>query len=346
MKDRTKKAEVKVLAIDIAKQSFQLHGVEQEGHVVLKKKLSRTKIVPFMANLPPCTVVMEACGGANHWYRVFTEMGHTVRLIAAQFVKPFVKSNKNDAADAEAICEAAQRPSMRFVSPKTIEQQDIQSIHRIRELLQTRLTGQSNQIRGLLLEYGIAIPKGIRHLMKQLPDIIDDETNHLTPLFRELLRELYEEMNHLEKKIDSLEKKLGLISKQSQDCQLLMTIPGIGLLSATALLATIGNPSVFKNGREFAAYLGLVPRQFSTGGKSTLLGISKRGDKHLRALLVHGARSVVRISDKHVDGRSQWITRLRERRGENVSAVAVANKNARTAWAVLTKKRPYSLVAA
>nr|VFK48790.1 MAG: transposase [Candidatus Kentron sp. SD] len=299
-----------------------------------------------MANLPPCIVAMEACGGANHWYRVFTEMGHTVRLIAPQFVKPFVKSNKNDAADAEAICEPAQRPSMRFVSPKSIEQQDIQSIHRIREQFKTRLTGQTNQIRGLLLEYGIAIPQGTNHLMKQLLEIIADEGNGLTPTFRESLNELCDEVKHLQERIISLEKKLGAISKQNQDCQLLMTIPGIGLLTATALLAAIGDPSVFKSARELAAWLGLVPRQSSTGGKSTLLGISKRGDKYLRALLVHGGRSVVRISDKHVDSRSQWITRLRERRGENICAVAVANKNARTAWAVLTKKRPYALVSA
>ena len=345
MANRIKKEQVKVLGIDIAKQSFQLHGVDQGGHVVLKQKLSRTKLTSFIANLPPCVIGMEACGGANHWFRVFTQMGHTVHLMAPQFVKPFVKSNKNDAADAEAICEAVQRPSMRFVSPKSIEQQDIQSIHRIREQLKTRLTAQSNQIRGLLLEYGIVIPKGIRHLMKQVPEIIADTENDLTPIFRELLHELHDEANHLEERIISLEKKLSLISKQNQDCQLLMTIPGVGLLTTTALLAAIGDPSVFRNGRELAAWLGLVPRQFSTGGKPTLFGISKRGDKYLRALLVHGGRSVVRISDKHVDGRSQWITRLCQRRGENISAVAVANKNARTAWAMLTKKRSYSLVA-
>ena len=343
MSKHTKKGQVRVLGIDIAKQSFELHGHDESGHVVLKKKLSRNKLPEFVANLPPCVIGMEACGGANYWYRVFTEMGHTVCLMAPQFVKPFVKSNKNDAADAEAICEAVQRPSMRFVTPKSIEQQDIQCIHRIRSQAVKVQTMQINQVRGLLLEYGIVIPKGKKHVRKRLLEIIEDENNGLTQTFRGDLRELYDELIHLGKRIDSLEKKLGEIVKQSEECQLLMTIPGVGILTATALLAAIGNASMFKSGRELAAWLGLVPRQFSTGGKQTLLGISKRGDKYLRTLLIHSARSVVQMAGKHVDSRSQWIIRLVERRGRNISAVALANKNARTAWAVLTKKRSYVL---
>ncbi|MBT8419656.1 MAG: IS110 family transposase, partial [Gammaproteobacteria bacterium] len=299
MTNITKKGPIKVLGIDIAKQSFQLHGVDEGGHIVFKKKLTRGKLVTFVANLPPCVIGMEACGGAHHWYRVFTEMDHTVHLMAPQFVKPFVKSNKNDAADAEAICEAVQRPSMRFVPAKSIEQQDVQSLHRIRSRLIANRTAQSNQIRGLLLEYGIIIPQGLSHLRKRIPELLEDDENGLTPMFREVLRELYDEIVHLDKRIVSLESKLESVSKQNQNCQLLQTIPGIGLLTATALVAAIGNPSAFKSGREMAAWLGLVPRQHSTGGKPTLLGISKRGDNYLRNLLIHGGRSVVQHADKH-----------------------------------------------
>ncbi len=343
MSNSIKKGQMTVLGIDIAKQSFQLHGVDEGGQVVLKKKLSRGKLMAFMANLPPCVIGMEACGGAHHWYRVFSKMGHTVRLIAPQFVKPFVKSNKNDAVDAEAICEAVQRPSMRFVPAKSIEQQDVQSLHRIRSRLIANRTAQSNQIRGLLHEYGIVIPQGMSNLRKRIPEILEDDENDLTTMFRDTLSELYDEIVHLDGRIASLEKKLEAVSKQSQDCQLLLTVPGIGLLTATALVAAVGDPSVFKSGREMAAWLGLVPRQHSTGGKPTLLGISKRGDNYLRSLLIHGGRSVVQAADKRNDYRSQWVGQLEQRRGKNISAVAVANKNARTAWAILSKKRAYAV---
>nr|VFK06075.1 MAG: Transposase [Candidatus Kentron sp. H]VFK09440.1 MAG: Transposase [Candidatus Kentron sp. H] len=218
---------------------------------------------------------MEACGGAHHWYRVFTEMGHTVHLIALRFVKPFVKSNKNDAAEAEAIREAVQRPSMRFVPPKSVEQQDVQSLHRIRGRQVANRTRQSNQIRGLLLEYGIIIPKGIGKLRKRIPEILEDAESGLTPTFRKMLSELYDEIIHPDERIVSLEKKLELVSKQNEDCQLLLTIPGIGMLAATALVARVGNPWAFKSAREMAAWLGLVPRRHSTGGKPKLLGISE-----------------------------------------------------------------------
>ncbi|MBT8419647.1 MAG: IS110 family transposase [Gammaproteobacteria bacterium] len=346
MANSSKKGSIKVLGIDIAKHSFQLHGVDEGGHIVFKKKLTRNKLTEVMANLPPCVIGMEACGGAHHWYRVFTEMGHSVHLIAPQFVKPFVKSNKNDVADAEAICEAVARPSMRFVPAKSIEQQDVQALHRIRSRLMANRTAQSNQIRGLLLEYGIIIPKGMSQLRKRIPEILEDDENNLTGMFRGMLSELYDEITHLDERIVSLEKKLESVSKQSEDCQLLLTIPGIGLLTATALVAAVGDISVFKNGREMAAWLGLVPRQHSTGGKPTLLGISKRGDKYLRSLLIHGGRSVVQRADKHGDYRSQWVSRLEQRRGKNISAVAVANKNARTAWAILSKKRTYAAASA
>ena len=346
MKKHSAKGEVKVLGIDLAKQSFQLHGVDESGQTVLRKTLSRSKLSAFVAQLPPCLIGLEACGGANHWVRVFKEFGHTVRMMAPQFVKPYVKSNKNDAVDAEAICEAVQRPSMRFVPEKSIEQQDMQSLHRIRSQLVGRRTAQANQIRGLLLEYGIVIPQGIRHVRKQLPLILEAADNGLSDLFRELLHELYEELVHLDKRLDGLEQKLLRLSAQNDDCQRLMTIPGIGLLSATALVAAVGDVSNFKNGRELAAWLGLVPRQHSTGGKPTLLGISKRGDCYLRTLLIHGGRTVVRVAHQHQDRRNRWVSELEQRRGKNISAVAVANKNARIAWALLSNKTTYRAAAA
>lgn len=333
--------ELKVLGIDLAKQSFQLHGVDEHGHVVLRKKLNRSQLRAFVANLPPCLIGLEACGGAHYWVRELTKLGHNVRMIAPQFVKPYVKSNKNDAVDAKAICEAVQRPSMRFVPSKSLEQQDMQSLHRIRSQLVARRTAQANQVRGLLLEYGLIIPIGINHVRKALPSILEDADNALSGLFRELLNELYEELVHLDKRIQTLEQKLVTLSVNNDDCKRLLTIPGVGLLTATALIAAIADISVFKNGRELAAWLGLVPKQHSTGGKQTLLGISKRGDSYLRTLLIHGGRSVVRVAHKHQDKRNRWIGDIKQRRGENISNVAVANKNARIVWALLTRKENY-----
>ncbi|HEY7885639.1 MAG TPA: IS110 family transposase [Cellvibrionaceae bacterium] len=340
------KNDVAVLGIDLAKQSFQLHGVDSNGATVLKKKLARKDLSNFVARLPVCLIGIEACGGANYWVRVFEKLGHTVHMIAPQFVKPFVKSNKNDAADAEAICEAVQRPSMRFVPSKSIEQQDIQSLHRVRSQAVARRTAQANQIRGLLLEYGLIIPQGISYIRKSIPLILEDADNELTVMFREILASLYDEMVHLDERIKTLERKLESLCAQNADCQRLLSIPGIGLLSATAMVAAIGDIKAFKNGRELAAWLGLVPRQHSTGGKPTLLGISKRGDTYLRTLLIHGGRTVVRVADKHRDKRNTWVTQLEGRRGKNISAVAVANKNARVAWALLSHKSTYQAVAA
>ncbi len=341
MKHNNVKRAVAVMGIDLAKQSFQLHGVDANGIVVLKKKLTRKKLREFIAKIPPCIIGIEACGGSHYWRRVFETHGHIVRMVAPQFVKPFVKSNKNDEVDAEAICEAIQRPSMRFVPAKSVAQQDIQSLHRIRSQAVARRTAQANQIRGLLLEYGITIPKGISCVRKQIPGILEDATNELTPIFRELLNEPYREMVHLDERVQQLEEKLAMICKSNEDCQRLLTIPGVGLLSATAMVAAIGDIRVFKNGRELAAWLGLVPRQHSTGGKPTLLGISKRGDTYLRTLLIHGGRTVVRVAAKYQDKRNQWINQLEQRRGKNISAVAVANKNARIAWALLTNKTTF-----
>ncbi len=259
-------------------------------------------------------------------------------MMAPQFVKPYVKSNKNDAVDAEAICEAVQRPSMRFIPSKSIE---IQSLHRIRNQLVGRRTAQGNQIRGLLQEYGVVISQGIKNVRKFLPEILEDAENQLSVIFREQLRALYDEMVHLDSRIENLEQSLKAVCAQNEDCKRLLTIPGIGLMTATALIAAIGDISVFKNGRELSAWLGRVPRQHSTGGKPTLLGISKRGDSYLRTLLIHGGRAVVRCAHKHQDKRSQWVGVVEGRRGKNITAVAVANKNARIAWALLSKKEDY-----
>ena len=346
MSDHNVKNQLAVLGIDIAKQSFQLHGVDCNGLTILKKKLTRKDLCKFMAQLPACTIGIEACGGANHWTRVFEKSGHTVHMMAPQFVKPYVKSNKSDAADAEAICEAVQRPNMRFVPAKSVEQQDLQSLHRIRSQAVARRTAQANQIRGLLMEYGVIIPQGITYIRKSIPQILEEADNELTVMFRELLSGLYDEMVHLDERIKTLESKLEALCSQNEDCQRLLSIPGVGLLSATAMVAAIGDIKAFKNGRELAAWLGLVPRQHSTGGKPTLLGISKRGDTYLRTLLIHGGRTVVRVANKHLDQRSQWITQLDARRGKNISAVAVANKNARVAWALLSHKSMYQTRAA
>jgi transposase len=341
MKYNNSKNKITVLGIDLAKQSFQLHGIDANGEVVLIKKLNRNKLYEFITQLPACIIGIEACSGSNYWVRVFKRSGHTVHMIAPQFVKPFVKSNKNDAADAEAICEAVQRPSMRFVPAKSVSQQDIQSLHRIRSQAVARRTAQANQIRGLLMEYGVIIPKGISYVRKEIPCILEDATNELTMIFRELLSDLYSEMVHLDKRIETLEIKLKIICKENANCQRLLTIPGVGLLSATAMVAAIGDINAFKNGRELAAWLGLVPRQHSTGGKPTLLGISKRGDTYLRTLLIHGGRTVVRVAEKYQDKRNTWIKQLEQRRGKNISAVAVANKNARIAWALLTNQTTF-----
>jgi transposase len=343
MSNTTAKTLTTTLAIDLAKNSFHIHGADHHGHQTISKALTRKRLPTFIANLPVCTVVMEACSGANYFARSFEKMGHQVKLIAPQFVKPFVKSNKNDAADAEAICEAAQRPNMRFVTAKDLEQQDIQSVHRARSQCVAHRTAKGNQIRGLLAEYGIVIPKGLTALRKQIPVALEDGDNELTPRFRQLLHRLYRALCFADEEVEFYNQQINEIAKQDQRCQRLQSIPGIGPIVASALVATIGDGSSFASGREAAAYLGLVPRQCSTGGKPSLLGISKRGDVYLRSLLIHGGRSVVRHADKHQDYRSRWITGVVQRRNVNIAAVAVANKNVRIAWNLLQNQTTYQM---
>jgi transposase len=330
-----------LLGIDIAKNVFQLHGVDEKGNAVLRKRLTRTKLVEFITKLSLCTIVMEACGGANYWYRKFKSMGHEVKLISPQFVKPFVKTNKNDRNDSEAICEAASRPSMRYVSPKNVEQEDMQALHRVRSRLVAEKIALANQIRGLLAEYGISMPQGINKLRKSLPEILEDAENELSHSGRQLFADLYEEIREKDKNVKKYDAKMEQIFKQNESCQKIAKLEGIGVITATAIVSAIGDPKIFKNGRHFSAFLGLVPRQSSSGNKQNLLGISKRGDTYLRTLLIHGARSVIKCVGPKTDSRSQWIKSLIERRGTNRAAVAVANKNARIIWALLAKEEIY-----
>lgn len=284
---------------------------------------------------------MEACGSAHHWARRFQAMGHMVELIAAQFVKPFVKSQKNDRADAEAIAEAASRPTMRYVPIKTIEQQDVQTLHRVRSLLMRDRIAQGNQIRGLLAEYGVIVPQGSTQVRKLLPAILEDADNDLTVLTRQMFAELYERLVALDERIAHYDRQIQQLHRASPQSCRLEQVRGVGPLIATALLASIGDAKAFKNGRQFAAWLGLVPRQHSSGGKPRLLGITKRGNTYLRMILVHGARAVVAQATRRDDSFSQWINALRKRRGMNVTVVAVANKTARVIWAMLAKGEDY-----
>jgi transposase len=329
------------LGIDIAKQVFQLHGVDQRGHVVLTKRLSRAKVLPFMAQLPPCLIGMEASGGAHYWAREFIKLGHTVKLMSPQFVRPYVQRQKNDANDAAGICEAVSRPHMRCVPIKSVEQQDIQALHRIRERQIRARTALVNQIRGLLAEYGMVIPQGVAKVRQALPAMLADAENGLTWEARAWLEALATEWRALDQCLEETERKIRQVFERSEACQRLAQMEGIGPLTATALVAAVGDATTFKNGRQLAAWLGLVPRQHSSGGKPTLLGISKGGQTYLRTLLIHGARAVIQRVERKTDARSQWLQNLKARRGTNRACVAYANKIARIAWVLLAKGERY-----
>jgi transposase len=335
-----------VLGIDLAKQVFHLVGLDAHGTIVIRKRLYRAQLMAFIAQLSPTLIGMEACGGAHYWARRFREHGHEVQLMAPQFVTPYRKANKNDLRDAEAIAEAVTRPTMRFVPIKSVEQQDLQALHRVRERLMKARTALINETRGLLHEYGIIVPQGAatfrQHVLKKLAT----EDAKLTPLSRELFQRLLEELGALEARVATYDAQLTQVAQTHPVCQRLLTIPGLGDLTATALVAAVSEATQFKNGRQFAAWLGLVPRQHSTGGKARLLGISKHGDSYLRKLLVHGARSCLRWVGRKRDRRSQWVQALMERGGWNRAAVALANKNARVAWVLLCTEEVYRTAAA
>jgi transposase len=333
--------QLSVVGIDLAKRVFHVAGMDDKGKIMLRKRLTREALLPFLAQLAPVLIGMEACGGAHYWARRLREHGHTVKLIAPQFVKPYVKSNKNDPADAEAICEAVTRPTMRFVPIKEIEQQDLQALHRARERVVKARTALVNEIRGLLAEYGIVLPPSVTKFRNGFLPTLEAERAKLTALSQELFGQLYEEFGALEKRLAYYTAKLEAISAAHPVCQRLETIPGIGPLTATAMIAAVSDVTHFQNGRQFAAWIGLVPRQHSTGGKPRLLGISKRGDVYLRTLLIHGARATLRWIGLKTDRRSKWVRGLIDRRGKNKAAVALANKNARIAWVLLKTDAVY-----
>ena len=334
---------VTLLGIDIAKEIFQLHGVDASGKAFLKKKLKRAQLLESIAQMKSCTIVMEACGGSHYWAREFKKLGHEVKLISPQYVKPYVRGNKNDRNDAEAIAEAASRPRMNFVPINDEAEQDVRSVHRVRSRLVSERTALVNEIRGLLYEYGIFHAKGITKIENFLAEVSGDTENKfkLTAIMRELCIEIYDELTEINKRIEKCNRKLEAIANTNVICQNLLTIPGVGILTATILFTVLSDPTAFKNGRHFAAYLGLVPRQHSSGGKDKLFGISKRGDSYIRSMLIHGGRSVVKNASKKNDDRSQWVSKLLDRAAYNCTAVAVANKNARVAWALASTEMEY-----
>jgi transposase len=331
------------VGVDLAKNVFQIRGADDNGNALWKRKLSRDKWIKAICTPVPAgrEIGMKACAGAHHWARRLSERGFQVKLIPPQFVTPYVKSNKNDANDAEAICEAMSRPNMRFVKVKTIEQQDIQAIHRIRSELMSQRTAKMNQIRGLVAEYGLVAPKRAYSPRKAIPMWLEDASNGLTTRFRHLLSGLSDDLNYLEERIAGLDGDIREVANTDPVAVRLQQLRGVGPLIATALIATVGNGEQFTKGRQMAAWIGLAPRQFSSGGKDRLLGISKRGDAYLRTILIHGARATI-VHAKHRDDRlSVWVTDLAKRRNINVASVALANKTARMAWAIMNNGTDY-----
>ena len=333
--------EIHTVGIDLGKTTFHLVGLNVSGEVVVRKKYSRKQLLHFTANLRVALIGMEACGGSHFLGRALREQGHEVRLIPAQYVKPYVKTNKSDYIDAEAIAEAVGRPRMRFVPIKSDNQLDTQSLHRVRERWVMRRTAVVNQIRGLLLERGITLRKGRCPLEAALPGILEDATAKLSGALRLLLAQLKLELDQLATRLEDADALLQKIAQESEACRRLDAIPGIGPVTATAIIAAIGNGAAFGKGREFAAWVGLVPGEHSTGGKQKLLGISKRGNSYLRRLFVQGARAVLQFREKQSSGLSAWLAQLTSRVHHNVAGVALANKLARMAWAVLAKGEVY-----
>jgi len=331
------------VGVDLAKNVFQVHAVDRNEKPVWRRKLNRAEWLKVLRETiePGCEIGMEACGSAHHWARKLREQGYSVKLIAPQFVKPYVKSNKNDANDAEAICEAMSRPNMRFVSVKTVEQQDIQAVHRIRAGLMDQRKAKANQIRGLASEYGLIAPKELLHLRRAIPCWLEDGENGLSSRFRKLLDGMWHDMMVLDDRVAEMDREIALIAASDPVAKRLQQLRGVGPMIATALLATVGDANQFANGRQMAASLGLTPKQNSSGGKDRLLGISKRGDAYVRSLLVHGARSVIRTAKAKHDRLSQWVMRIATTRHPNVAAVALANKTARIAWAMMKNGTDY-----
>lgn len=329
------------IGLDLAKQVFQIHGVDRKEEVTCRRQLRRNQMEAFFRKLEPCLIGMEACASSHYWARLLQSMGHEVRLIAPQFVKPYVKGNKNDANDAEAICEAVSRPGMRFVPVKSVAQQDLQALHRIRTELIHQRTAKVNQTRGLLGEYGIVVAPRVTQLRRALPIIMEDADNGLSPRFRHLLEGLRADLVYLDEQIALLDQDMQKQANTDETARRLQQLRGIGPITATALVAALGDGSMFRRGRDAAAWVGLVPGQHSSGGKDKLLGISKRGDAYLRTLLIHGARAVVKAAKDKTDALSRWIQALCARRNKNVATVALANKTMRLAWALIRSGTDY-----
>ena len=337
-------SEITTIGLDLAKNIFQVHGVDEVGSVVIRKRCRRDQVMRFFAGLSPCLVGMEACATAHHWARELRGLGHEVRLMPPQYVKPYVKRNKNDVADAEAICEAVRRPSMRFVPVKSVEQQSVLLMHRGRELLVRQRTMLANALRGHLAEFGLVAAQGLHKVAGLIAIVRDDKDERVPAMARQVLRMIAEQIDELETRIAAIEAQIMAWHKSNPMSQRLATIPSIGPIIATAIAATVPDPGEFRSGREFAAWLGLVPRQNSTGGKARLGGISKRGDSYIRRLLVNGAHAVLlRSKAAKVD---PWLIALRSRRPRLVVAVALANKTARIAWAIMRKEETYRHAAA
>lgn len=333
------------IAIDLAKNVFQV-GLFSPQHIMMSnKQFSRQKLTSFMAKQEKAIVVMEACYSSHYWARLFMEMGHVVHLLPAQHVKPFVRGNKNDRNDSIAIAEASWRPNIKFVPLKSIEQQDIQALHRIRDKLISRRTSIINQTRGLLSEYGVVIPQGLKSFTQHISALIDPEDERITVRMKQQLRAVKEEYDQLSRRSKAIETELKQYAQQNPLCQRLMTLPGVGVLNATALYAAIGNGSQFENPRALSVWLGVTPKQYASGEKSFYGGITKRGNHYLRKQLIHGARSVMHRIKAKDDKLSVWVKQLVERRGKNKAAVALANRLARLAWILLHRNENYHSVA-
>jgi transposase len=332
---------IATIGVDLAKNVFELCGLDAKGNCVMRRRLRREGLLQALGEIPPCVVGIEACTGAFFWQRRFEALGHEVRIIAPQHVKPFARRQKNDRNDAEAFCVAILQPRMRFVPRKTVEQQDIQSLHRARRRLVNHRTALVSQMRGILLDRGIAFGQSIARARRMIPEIVTDTANDLTDLCREILGNLLAFLHEIDRRVREFDRRIDREFRENEACQRIALIRGVGPMTATAVVAAVGDGGDFDNGRPMAAWLGLVPRQHSSGDRCLLMGISKRGDQHLRTLLVHGARAVVRTTPNKTDRFSEWINDLRERRGTNKAIVAVANKNARIIWALLSSGEDY-----
>jgi transposase len=332
---------ITTIGLDLAKNVFHVVCCNEHGKIVKKRQLSRTQVLNYFAQIPPCVVGMEACGSSHYWARELQQLGHEPRLIPAQFVKAYLRGNKNDYNDALAIAEAVVRPEMRFVAIKAIEQQDIQALYRMREQCVKTRTALSNQIRGLLAEYGVTLPRGLKSLRERIPRLLETADSQLSDFFRVLLSQGYQQLQQLDEHVQRYTQQLNQLSARDERCQRLQTIPGFGPIVASVFASVVGNGSAYRKGRDVSASLGIVPRQYSTGGKDTLLGISKRGNRYLRSLLIHGARAVVSQAGKKNDPLSRWIQRVEARRGRNRATVAYANKMARMGWACLHYETDY-----